>query len=178
MPRTKDLSNQRFGHLIALYRAAKPEGLNSTEAFWQCKCDCGRETVVSSHKLRKGKTQSCNCSFAHDWCRTHGKANSREYIMWNAAKGRAKKDNLPFDLSPEDIVIPDKCPVLGIPLFSNVGKLGSIPNSPTIDKIIPAKGYVKGNFRVICHRANTIKNDATLAELEAVTQYVREISCG
>ena len=170
-----ELVGKRFGHLAVLARCEKPSHLsvrNHTQAFWLCRCDCDRETIVPSHRLTAGLTKSCNCSFSDDWCITHGLAYSREYIMWNAAKGRAKKLGLPFDLCPKDIVIPAVCPVLGIPLFSNVGKLGSTPNSPTVDRIIPVKGYTQGNIQVISHRANTIKSDATAEELMQVAQHM------
>ena len=39
-------------------------------------------------------------------------------------------------------------------------------DSPTIDKLIPSLGYTKGNVWVISRRANMIKSDATLEELE------------
>ncbi len=81
------------------------------------------------------------------------------------AKGRAKKRGLPFDLCEDDIVVPAICPVLGIPLCS-----GDLPgpgnNSPTLDRIDPKGGYVKGNVWVISGKANRCKNDATLDELK------------
>lgn len=40
--------------------------------------------------------------------------------------------------------------------------------APSIDKIIPALGYVPGNVMVISLRANTLKNNATLAELQTL----------
>ena len=39
------------------------------------------------------------------------------------------------------------------------------PNSPSLDKIIPAIGYIKGNIAVMSHKANTMKQNATLEEL-------------
>lgn len=87
------------------------------------------------------------------------------------AKKRALKRNIPFGLCPSDIVVPDTCPILGLPLVVNRGRCG--PNSPTLDRIIPDVGYVPGNVQVISHRANTIKSDATADELEAVARYIR-----
>ncbi len=86
--------------------------------------------------------------------------------MLNSAKRTHKTKGVPFDLEREDIVIPTYCPVLGIELAVNDGAVG--PNSPSLDKIIPSLGYVKGNVRVISHRANTIKSDATIDELRKV----------
>ena len=44
---------------------------------------------------------------------------------------------------------------------------------PSLDRIDGAKGYVKGNVRVISHRANMLKNDATIEELELVLKDLR-----
>jgi hypothetical protein len=84
------------------------------------------------------------------------------------AKWKAKQLGLGFDITEEDIEIPKVCPVLGIPLFRNIGKGGPGWNSPSIDRIDPSKGYVKDNVRVISHRANTLKNNASLEELEKI----------
>jgi hypothetical protein len=91
--------------------------------------------------------------------------------MIRLAKARAKRQNLPFDLSKEDIHIPDICPVLGIPLVAQY--VHNSDNSPSLDKIIPELGYVKGNICVISHRANRIKYNATISELEAIASYMK-----
>ena len=45
---------------------------------------------------------------------------NKERDILYGAKIRARKYNLPFDLSLEDIVIPDVCPVLGISIVKNL----------------------------------------------------------
>ena len=45
-----------------------------------------------------------------------------------------------------DLVFPERCPVLNIPLLST-GK--RTDNSPSLDRIIPSLGYVPGNVKVI-----------------------------
>jgi hypothetical protein len=82
-------------------------------------------------------------------------------------KYRAKATGLDFNLDLSDIPIPDICPVLGIALHMGKGKHHS--GSPTVDRIDPQQGYVKGNVWVISHRANQIKSDATLQELQRIT---------
>ena len=95
-----------------------------------------------------------------------------ERNLLNQARCRAKKHKIPFDLKIEDIKIPTTCPVLGIPLARNLVHVSW--NSPTLDKLIPSLGYIKGNISVISHRANTLKNDATLEELKAVSGWVEK----
>jgi hypothetical protein len=77
---------------------------------------------------------------------------------------------LPFNLSFRDIVIPELCPILGIALQR--GLEGGLDNSPSLDRIVPRKGYVKGNVRVISNRANRIKSDSTPEELARILTYV------
>jgi len=89
--------------------------------------------------------------------------------LLHAAKARSKRLGVPFDLQESDVVVPEICPVLGIPLIVNDGKCG--PNSPTLDRVIGALGYVRGNVVVVSFKANTIKNDATLDELRSVLAF-------
>lgn len=52
-----DLTGQRFGRLTVL-RPAENVG---TRTAWLCRCDCGREAVVLTSRLRSGHTRSCGC---------------------------------------------------------------------------------------------------------------------
>lgn len=99
--------------------------------------------------------------------------NNKEKEMWKSAKERARKKGVPFDIEIKDIVIPEFCPVLGIPIIIGEGK--PIANSPSLDRIIPEKGYVKGNIVVVSQKANTIKNDATVAELRKVLLFYEKL---
>lgn len=54
----KDLTNQRFGKLIALYKCNYKKG---NRYPWHCKCDCGNEIDVIPNSLLAGKTKSCGC---------------------------------------------------------------------------------------------------------------------
>lgn len=107
------------------------------------------------------------------------RAQNREADILARTKSRAKKSGIPFQLSLEHIVIPEVCPVLGIPLnFDSVERKGPKMNSPSIDRIKPDLGYVPGNVRIISHRANSLKSNATVAELEMVLADLRTIAHG
>jgi hypothetical protein len=96
-----------------------------------------------------------------------------ERFMVSGAKQRAKQRNLEFCLAPEDISIPDTCPLLGIKLERSSGKMS--PSSPSLDRIDPRRGYTKDNVWVISQRANVIKNDATPSELIQIAEVLIEI---
>lgn len=93
--------------------------------------------------------------------------------LLSAARQRAVKFNVPFDLELSDITIPIFCPALGIELNWNVGR--SQDDSPSLDKFIPSLGYVKGNIAVISWRANKIKSDATADEVQKVATWMKSI---
>ena len=90
-------------------------------------------------------------------------------IMHKSIKQRAKERKLDFDLDIDYIksIWTDICPVLGIPLKCAVFESGltretshakPMDNSPTLDRIDPTKGYIKGNVCIMSYRANMIKN--------------------
>ena len=91
--------------------------------------------------------------------------------MLQRIRSRAKINGIPFSLTKEDIIIPTHCPILGIPLQINDTTVGD--GSPSLDRIIPELGYVKGNIAVISHRANSIKNNASIEDLEKVLKWLK-----
>lgn len=92
---------------------------------------------------------------------------SLEHRLWSAAKSRAKRNGREFSIAVSDVVIPKLCPVLGEPIvYSSV-------YAPSIDRVDSSKGYTKDNIRVISKRANMLKNNATVHELESVIKYIR-----
>ncbi len=78
-----------------------------------------------------------------------------------AARNRATKNKLDFDLIESDIVVPTHCPILGIPLVATRPRGDSRRDIASLDRIDPTKGYTKDNIEVISWLANTMKNNAT-----------------
>lgn len=131
---------------------------------------CGVHNKPKVHRnkpMRGWFCNDCNNEKRKKWYK-----NDPRTVMRLSAKMRAKRDGLPFDLEKEDIVIPDVCPILGIPLF--VGDRNSHDNAPTVDKIVPKLGYVVGNIQIVSYRANRIRNDATLEELKNIVAYLEQ----
>ena len=142
----------------------------------ECSCSCGGSTATTRrHDIVSGKIQSCGCLRKERSVETNKKrfdpnaiSKTTEYKMLARAKNRAKKNNLTFNIELADIIIPERCPLLGIKIEST--EVRNSPNNPSLDKIIPEKGYIKGNVWVISNRANTLKNDATLTELKTLVE--------
>ena len=83
--------------------------------------------------------------------------------MYNNAKKRAEKHNLEFSLKKEDIIIPEKCPLLEVEFIMGRGK--DYMYTPTIDRIDRSKGYTKDNICIVSMLANSMKNAASPQEL-------------
>ena len=84
--------------------------------------------------------------------------NNTEKHLLSIARYRAKQKKILFNLTIEDIQIPEKCPLLNIPLLR--GKRNN-DTAPSIDRIDPQEGYTKNNTWIISRLANTIKWTAT-----------------
>lgn len=168
-----DLAGKRFGKLTVIKRVPKPEHIAGKEVHWLCKCDCGSESIVRRSSLTSGATSSCGCIL-----RTKGGITAKDengnldpqVELWYSAKRRAQDLSLPFSIEIEDIAIPDYCPVLGIKLCRGDGHIAE--TSPTLDRIIPELGYVPGNIAVISNRANRLKSDASINELEKILSWI------
>jgi hypothetical protein len=92
--------------------------------------------------------------------------------MWWRAKKRAEKSGIEFDIELGDIDIPKVCPVFGFQFEVGVGK-GPTDKSPSLDRIDNAKGYVKNNVQVISFKANRMKSDCTVYDVEKLLCYMK-----
>ena len=161
----------------------KKRDLHYTQHAALCRCSCGKseDKLVLPYLLVNGESKSCGCyrlQRISEVKTTHGLSDTQQQYMFANAKGRAKREKLPFGLSIEDCVIPDICPLLGIkikqmPRGEKITGRQRADDSPSLDRIDPAKGYVKGNVWVVSWRANDLKKDATVEELELLTKNLR-----
>lgn len=100
----------------------------------------------------------------------HGKPYEAEMIR--NARRRARLLGVECTLTVYDIVIPEVCPVLGIPLARGTQRQKNA--SPSIDRIRNDRGYTPDNIWVISLKANRMKNDATDAELLLFADWIHK----
>jgi hypothetical protein len=95
--------------------------------------------------------------------------------VFNEAKKRAARKGLLFTITKANIfdVFPtdNRCPVFGVPFVFNPGTRCWQPMSPSLDRIIPSRGYVPGNVIVVSMKANLIKSDATPDDIRKVADF-------
>lgn len=121
-----------------------------------------RADMPEETKNRDRTYHAANRGQRNEDARDRYRANFKR-TMWRNAQKRARQGGYPCTITIDDIVIPEFCPLLGLRIVTGSGLSAA---SPSLDKITPSLGYVPGNVWVISWRANMLKNDATLQELE------------
>lgn len=130
---------------------------------------CFTKDISTSDGLRN-KCKECVKSYWSTYKETHREKlakrsqQNRDSRALSNIKRRAKQKGLDFDLELEDIIGIEYCPVLGLKLERAMGS-GGKPNSPSVDRIDPSKGYTKDNIQVLSQLANNMKQDATPEQL-------------
>lgn len=139
-----------------------------------CKNNKPKEEFYLSKQNKRGYGSYCKvCHYTKSNSSPNRKTNADTYyarkkaanpqlFMWKQAKHRAKWDynDMEFTLEVTDIIIPEKCPYMGvsfIPLDKDFGY--------SLDRIDSSKGYTKDNVQVISYIANKMKNNATTEQL-------------
>ena len=197
-----DLTGITFGRWSVL---AQTPPLRCGATGWLCVCECGAEGVVRAQYLKSGKSRSCGC--LRDELRPlikrppmmgdknpravkSRRRNGDKYvpssdIWYKRAAGvyyLARKTGTPLGFSSAvelasyvRTIAPDQCPVFKMP-FATRGQ-GFNPWSPSIDKRVPALGYVPGNLQVISMLANCMKRDASPEQLRQFATWALEAQC-
>ena len=133
-------------------------------AIWYAK---HRHRELAKHKIRNQRPEIKQHHAAYAKRRN---AENPSLRLLQDARRRARKAGLPCNLTIEDVSIPAMCPVLNIPILRPGGK--TCNNSPSVDRIIPELGYVRGNVQVISYMANAMKRNATIDQLLTFANWV------
>jgi hypothetical protein len=89
--RSRDLSGMRFGFLTAIKYA-----VSGIHGKWLCRCDCGKEILVTTDNLTRGHSKSCGCqkgSLVTKSKTRHGKTHSQVYSAWRSMRSRCRNPN-------------------------------------------------------------------------------------
>jgi hypothetical protein len=159
-----DYTGEQFGGLYILRKDLEATTKNKRGTYW-CRCDwCSSEKLYTSDVFRRPKPPvSCGCRKKEGY--THPKSDPKtkyERRLLNYARRNAKRRGEECTLRLSDIVIPERCPVLGFKMEHT----GHQDTSPSVDRIDSSKGYTPDNVWIISQRANRIKNNATLEEIK------------
>ena len=147
---------------------------------WYEKTNDKKRSIIKYQQKQTSKTHKTNCgcrhnSYVHGYTLQHGTKEYKLNELLTAARTRAKKRGKNFNIDLEYLEsiggIPDVCPVLKIPIKFQGSKITK--NSPSIDEIIPGKGYVKGNVRIVSQEFNRKKGDLSIDFLDTLKKYMQ-----
>lgn len=173
----KDLTNQRFGKLVATSFIHR-----NNKYYWVCACDCGETATVNTMQLTSGKTKSCGCLRKRE---PQNKAANRlfalqKHLYQSTIARRNKKLGFINCITFEEFVsiVMEKCHYCHAPYSTTIEdwkgrKIGNPKISEAvlrcngIDRIDNNKGYVTGNVVSCCKFCNTAKMDLTIEEFHA-----------
>lgn len=94
-------------------------------------------------------------------------------LRCSRAKSRSQHLQVPFNLTPEYLekLWTGICPAFGIPIDLQTAK--DEENAAELDRKIPHLGYVQGNVAWLSRKANRIKNNVSLTELETLIKWMQ-----
>lgn len=146
MAKIKDLAGIRFGRLIALSIAGKER---DRHLRWNCICDCGNNTIVSSTNLIQGNIISCGCYKKEKMSnkfKTHNKSNTKEYNSWKSMKIRCYLDRAKeyHNYGGRGITV---CERWRNSFENFLSDMGECPKGYSIDRIDNNGNYEPGNCR-------------------------------
>ena len=147
-----------------------------------CK-QCGEEKSLSSFQKDSGgristvgvcpSCQALNAKDRRDTNKASGDTTRTIKEKLYGAKKRSLACGRPFDITVDDLLpLPEYCEILGIKLEYVVNGNERPDGTASLDKVIPDLGYVKGNVRIISHRANRLKSDLDLEMIEKIKEYI------
>lgn len=139
------------------------------DGYRKCmKCDVLKsQNNFHKHAMCKGGFNSVCKECRKPFSKQQNANRTIQRRLYDSAKSRATQKQREFNIELEDIVIPTLCPVFLTPI-----------DAPSIDRIDSSKGYIKGNIRVISRRANILKNNASVCEMQLVLADLIRLQAG
>lgn len=120
--------------------------------------------------LRWTKRKCCVNCYTKTGAPTNFEKRKQQLVM--KLKAQAKMKGIDFSITKDDIVWPEKCPIMDIELnYYTTGFREH--NTASFDRKNPNEGYTKGNVSVISNIANMRKSDLSVTQLEKLLEYVK-----
>lgn len=167
MSKTKNISGQRFGRLIAKSLDYQIKSKRHTKTYWLCVCDCGKEKSILMASLTSGNTKSCGCMKVDRFKLPDGEANFRQVFRQYIGNARARKLDFVLSESRFRELTSQNCYYCGQQpsTVMKKEKYGYFVYNG-IDRIDSSKGYTAENTVPCCKTCNQAKMDASMEEFK------------
>ena len=156
-----NLVGERFGKLMVINRDT---AVTNKEARWECKCDCGKTSIVSSYSLRNGRTTSCGCINNGEYLKRitlYGKSITTEYNIWRSMIARCnnKNDAAYNNYGGRGITVCQRW----TDSFDNfITDMGRRPKNMTIERVENDLGYFKENCKWATRKEQSLNRRSTI----------------
>jgi len=135
----------------------------------------GRKVYTEEQKIEARKKRK---SWEKGWRLNYHEYKPEKKLLWSATK-RARERGLDVNITEQDIKVPERCPYLDIPLVIHRARGDPRRDIASLDRIDNTKGYVKGNIEVISWLANSMKQNASVEDLQKfATEILRRYPIG
>ena len=130
-------------------------GLRSDAKF--CSRRCGARIKARRWHAVKPEVNRERCK------RYANTEKGRAVLLLKNAKDRAKRQGVPYELDLDFVLERlrfGKCEITGLEFELSLSKkYKANPLGPSLDRIIPSKGYTKENVRMVCFGINVMHHD-------------------
>jgi hypothetical protein len=139
------LTGRRFGRLVVIKEAGR---CKYGQVLWECRCDCGKTTIVLGNSLQRRLTKSCGCLHSElnrKRLTTHGMSRERQYKNWAGMIQRCRDQRHRYykNYGGRGITVCDRW--LNFENFFE--DMGPQPDGMTIEREDNNKGYEPGNCK-------------------------------
>lgn len=183
MPRKTTVEiGKRYGKLTVIQELGTyADSKNRKRLLWQCLCDCGKTTNLTSYRLIT-RTKSCGCLlFEHK--DTYKGINNLSGRYWSSLRNGAKKRNLDFNITIEyAYTILEKqnfeCALskqkINVVRNPRLAKKQGIEQTASLDRIDPKFGYIEGNIQWLHKEVNFMKQDCNNQEMIKICHLIAQ----
>ncbi len=169
-----NLVGEPFGRLIVRERVGSKGG----KSYWLCDCECGGTVKAIASDLRRKNVTSCGC-YRREFIRGNQLAEGESGFngLYSRYRGRAKKYDIPFNLTKEEfrVFTKERCFYCGVDPSQSISSLDTgrsryIYNG--VDRLDSDKGYSVDNCVSACSTCNYMKLDMSVSEFISSCQNI------
>lgn len=149
---------EKYGKLTVIGKTDKKDKKGKGQFYWNCLCDCGKETLSLPYQLVGGKKKSCGCQryiTTKEVMGYHGLSKTKAYKAWKSIKKRCfNKNNQDYEryskLGMSEAMANDF-----LVFLKEVGNPPTEESKWSIDRIDTTIGYFEGNMRWVTQKDQT-----------------------